>query len=153
MSKLNDPVLAHRATLTVLALVVFAIALNATGLFSPTVPTSATVAHLIGLVPTAFFVAAIWMVSLAAKAIARGHAKEAVLARLTGRLGVCLFLGGLAFVFLQPLLLNVFVGRWSGYAVFDIPAITLGCLGVLLTLVAHILRQAADVRRELDEIL
>ncbi|WP_374406047.1 hypothetical protein [Pelagerythrobacter sp.] len=147
-----NPKLARFATLGVLSFVLLGITLNGTGLFAPDASRAAIVNQVAGLIPALFFVAGIWMVGRAFRAISRGEAVEVALSSLMTRLGACLFVGGLAFVFAQPILTKAILGT-SPWGWFDIPSITLGCLGLLLMAMARPLREAADARTELGEIL
>lgn len=141
------------ATFVVLAVVISGIGMNGTGLLAPDVPADAKLRHIIMLLPSAFFIVAIWMVQRTFRAIASGQFIEHALANLLRSLGVCLFLGGLSFVFFQPVLLRTLTSNWSAWAWFDVPAITLGCLGLMLFVLSPILRDAGRARAELEEIL
>lgn len=141
------------ATLAVLAAVLLGTALNATGLFDPAVSADMKTRHLIMQLPSIFFIAAIWMVARAFHAIAAGEAVEQALANLLQRLGTCLLLGGGSFVFIQPLLLRSLTSQPAGWVWFDVPAMTLGCLGLMLFLMSSPLREAGKARAELAEIL
>lgn len=149
---LVNPGFGRYATLGVLVLVLLAVGFNSTGLFADEVGSAAKVAQLAALLPSLFFIAAIWMVERAFHAISAGQPIEAALVALLQRLGLCLFLGGLAFVFGQPWLSNLATGTRT-LAWFDIPAITLGCLGLLMIVMARPLRQAAEAQAELAEIV
>lgn len=149
----QNPNLARLATRSVLLLTLFAIGLNSIGFFYPDVPTSIKIEMAITLLPSVFFVAGIWMVELAFKAISVGETVEAALSNLMTRLGLCLFFGGVSFVFLQPLLLTLMLPDWFAVAWFDVPSITLGCLGLLLFFMARQLKEAGLLRAEMEEIL
>ena len=144
---------ARLATRAVLLLTLFAIGLNYIDLFDPVVSASAKVEAMIKLFPSVFFIAGIWMVERAFKAISVGQAVESALGDLMKRLGLCLFFGGISFVFLQPLLLTLLVPDWFAVAWFDVPSITLGCLGLLLFFMARHLNDAGLLRAEMEEIL
>jgi len=144
---------ARLATRAVLLLTLLGIGLNSIGLFDPIVPASAKLEGVIKLIPSLFFIAGIWMVERAFKAISIGQAVENALGDLMKRLGLCLFFGGISFVFLQPLLLTLMVPDWFAVAWFDVPAITLGCLGLLLFFMARHLKDAGLMRAEMEDIL
>jgi hypothetical protein len=144
---------ARLATRAVVLLTLLAIGLNSIDLFNPVVSTSAKLEGMIKLFPSLFFVASIWMVERAFKAISIGEAVEIALGDLMKRLGICLFLGGISFVFLQPLLLRLVLPNFFAVAWFDVPSITLGCLGLLLFLMARHLKDAGLLRAEMDDIL
>jgi len=144
---------ARLATRAVLLLTLLAIGLNSIDLFSPVVSASAKLEGIIKLFPSLFFVAGIWMVERAFKAISIGEAVEIALGDLMKRLGICLFLGGISFVFLQPLLLRLVLPNYFAVAWFDVPSITLGCLGLLLFFMARHLKDAGLLRAEMEDIL
>lgn len=141
---------AQGATLGVLALVSMAIALNSVGMAGSAAGTDARIAQAIHTIPSLFFVAAIWLTQRAFGAMARGEAIEAALGRLVPGIGTCLVAGGATFVFVQPLLLRAFTERYSAIAWFDVPAITLGCLGLLLIALSAAFRSAAQKSAELE---
>lgn len=144
---------ARRATCAVLLLTLLAIGLNAFGLFNPVVSASTKLEGMIRLLPSSFFIAGIWMVERAFKAISIGETVEIALGDLMKRLGLCLFLGGISFVFLQPLLLRLVLPNFFAVAWFDVPSITLGCLGLLLFFMARHLKDAGLLRAEMEDIL
>lgn len=143
---------ARYMTILVFAVVALGIGLNGTGIFSADLPEGFRVRLLAGTLPSLFFLAAIWMCARALKALDQGQGLEVTLCTLLERLGLCLFGGGIAFVFGQPLLNKLILGD-GAWGWFDIPAITLGCLGLLLYLLGRPLREAAQARDELSEIL
>mgnify|MGYP001170499938 CR=1 FL=1 len=149
---LSNPKFARYATLVVLVCVVLAVAMNSTGLFAQEVGRAAKLQQIAALVPSVFFIAAIWMVERAFRAISDGQPLELALVALLRRMGMCLFLGGLTFVFVQPWLNKLLLGA-TPIAWFDIPAITLGCLGLLMVVMARPLREAAEAQAELGEIV
>jgi hypothetical protein len=148
----RNPKMARYATRGVLAVVIMGVVLNGSVFLDPARNQAATIQQAAATVPALFFIAGIWMIERAFKAITLGEAVEAALSILLQRLGFCLFVGGLSFVFAQPLLTKVLLGT-SAWAWFDVPAITLGCLGLLLIVLARPLREAAEARSELEEIL
>ena len=149
----QNPNLARLATRSVLLLTLFAIGLNSIDFFYPDVPVSIKIEKTITLLPSVFYVAGIWMVERAFKAISVGETVEVALGNLMTRLGLCLFFGGVSFVFLQPLLLTLMLPEWFAVAWFDVPSITLGCLGLLLFFMARQLKEAGLLRAEMEEIL
>lgn len=140
-------------TILVLVALVLGLSLNATGLVDAEADETAKRLQLIGMLPTIFYLAAIWVIQRAFSAIAKGDAVEIALARLLGWLGVCLFLGGIARVFGEPWLTRLVLERPWSWVYFDVAAITLGCIGLLLVIVARPLREAARIRAELSEIV
>lgn len=141
------------ATVAVLAVALSGLVMNGTGLFDPAVSADMKTRHLITQLPMIFLVAAIWIVGRTFAAIAAGEAVEQALASLLQRLGLCLLLGGISFVFVQPLLLRGLTSAPSGWVWFDVPAMTLGCLGLMLFFMSAPLREAAAARTELEGIL
>lgn len=144
---------ARLATRAVLFLTLLAIGLNSISLFDPVVSASAKLEGMIKLFPSLFFIAGIWTVERALKAILIGDAVEIALGDLMKRLGLCLFLGGISFVFVQPLLLRLVLPNYFAVAWFDVPSITLGCLGLLLFIMARHLKNAGLLREEMEDIL
>ena len=109
-------------------------------------------AHLIRRMPLALYLFALWSLRRALKAIGGPESQEEAVARRVGDVGIALFFGGLAQVFVVPLLLRMVIG--SGTVVFyDVAAITLGAVGFGLLLVARLLEQALRARRELREFV
>ncbi|MBX9731420.1 MAG: hypothetical protein K2X59_08835 [Sphingomonas sp.] len=104
------------------------------------------------VIPMPFFLAAIWSMRRAVILIGRGGAVESLLSALLWRVGVSLFLGGLALVFAAPLLVRLLTGGGS-YARYDSSAITVGVVGLALMIVARVVTEAGAMRTELDEIL
>ncbi len=107
---------------------------------------------LLSRLPMPFYLWAIWTVGRACAAIGRGEYFGLVVPRLLTRVGLALFFGGIASVFVAPLLMRVVTGR-GGYLAYDVAAITVGVVGLALVVIAPLLRQAAEMRAELDEIL
>jgi len=103
-------------------------------------------------VPMLLYLWAIWNARQAIAAVGRGDAFGPIVARLLGRVGVALFLGGLAQVFGVPWLLWG-LGLGPSIAHYDVAAITVGVVGAALMIVAQLLGQAAKMRQELDEFV
>jgi hypothetical protein len=99
--------------------------------------------------PVLFYLAAIWMVRAALASIARGELFDRVVPKLLERVGVALIAGGLANVFVVPLIWRFAFARGT-VAWYDPAAITLGVVGFALILVARLLAQAGEMRAELD---
>jgi hypothetical protein len=142
---------ARYLTLLVFAFALSGLMLNSTGLLEG--DHAYRIRYLAASLPTLFYLAAIWTIQRAYAAIARGDAVETALATLLEGLGVCLFLGGIARVFGQLWIPRLILGDRTSYAWFDVAAFTLGSLGLLLFIMARPLREAAQARAELDEIV
>ena len=107
---------------------------------------------LIYRLPMPFYLWAIWTVARACAAIGRGDYFGQVVPRMLTGVGLALFCGAIANVFVVPNLMRLAAGR-GGYAAYDVAAITLGVVGLALVVIAPLLRQAAAMRAELDEFL
>jgi len=99
-----------------------------------------------------FYLWAIWSVRRMILAVGQGAGHDRPMAAMLRRTGVSLFLGGICAVFVAPLVARAIRGG-GPFAYYDVAAITIGVIGLALLVVAHLLGQAADMRRELDEIL
>jgi hypothetical protein len=100
--------------------------------------------------PMLLYLWAIWNARQAIAAVGRGDLFGPLVARLLGRVGLALFLGGLTQVFFVPWLLWG-LGWGPSIAYYDVAAITVGVVGATLMIVAQLLREAARMRQELDE--
>ena len=133
----------------VLVVLLFGIAVEIFAVARGRVP---NVGQFVWRLPLLFYLWAVWSVRRAVVAIGRGEGHDEALGSLIGRVGLALFLGGIATVFVAPWLAAWINGRGS-YAHYDVSAITVGVVGAALVLVARLLGQAAAMRRELDEII
>jgi hypothetical protein len=133
----------------VLVVLLFGISVEILGLATHHLPNAG---QLVWRMPLIFYLWAVWSVRRAVVAIGRGQGHDAAIAQLIGRVGLALFLGGIATVFVAPWLAAWINGRGS-FAYYDVSAITVGVVGAALVLVARLLGQAAVMRRELDEII
>jgi hypothetical protein len=100
--------------------------------------------------PMLLYLWAIWNARQAIAAVGQGDLFGPLVARLLGRVGLALFLGGLTQVFFVPWLLWG-LGWGPSIAYYDVAAITVGVVGATLMIVAQLLREAARMRQELDE--
>lgn len=144
---------ARYLTLLVLTVALLGVILNNLGLLDASRGEAARIRQFAAVLPTLFYIAAIWMIQRAHVAISRGDGVEAALASLLERLGICLFLGGIARVFGQLWIIRLVLGAPASWAWFDVGAITLGSVGLLLFVLARPLRDAAKARTELAEIV
>ena len=102
--------------------------------------------------PVPFYLWAIWSVRRLIVAVGHGRGHEGVLATMLQRTGIALFLGGIAAVFVAPWAARLIWGR-GPLAYYDVAAITVGVIGASLVVVAYLLGQASQMRRELDEFV
>ena len=146
--------LARRRLMIALITLVFAVlALVAVLELSLAVRHSVSVLPLLARrLPLALYLFALWSLRRAMAAIGRSSAEEEVVARRVGDVGLALFLGGLAQVFVVPILLHFVIGN-RVLVFYDMAAITLGAIGFGLLLVALLLEQALRARRELSEFV
>jgi hypothetical protein len=104
--------------------------------------------------PAPFYLFALWTMRLAFGRIANGEVFSTVLPNSLTRLGLALALGAIATVFVSPLALRLIGGyRHGAYAAFDPSAITIGLVGLFLTILSHLFSRALIMKHELDEIL
>jgi len=99
-----------------------------------------------------FYLWAIWSVRRLVLAVGQGIGHDRLLATMIRRIGIALFLGGICAVFVAPWIARLIRGG-GPYAYYDVAAITVGVVGLALLVVAHLLGEAAELRRELDEIV
>lgn len=103
------------------------------------------------LLPMPLYIFAIGAVWRALLAVSEGR-RQGLLGRLLRRVGIALFIGSLLEVFGVALLAKL-MGDGGPLFVFDLTAITIGVLGAGLTILARLLNEAAELRRELDEFV
>ncbi|WP_404336297.1 hypothetical protein AB2M62_18845 [Sphingomonas sp. MMS12-HWE2-04] len=144
---------ARYLTLLVLVVGFLGVTMNNLSLLDADCSYAVKVRRFAAMLPSLFYLAAIWMIQRAHAAIARGDAVESALATLLERLGACLFLGGIARVFGQLWIIRLALGEPASFAWFDVGAMTLGSLGLLLFILARPLRDAAKARTELAGIV
>ena len=102
--------------------------------------------------PMLFYAWALWSVRSALADYAAGGSLGDRASRSVQSVGISLFLGGLSSVFAVPLVLRAIHGRGS-FAYFDVPAITLGAVGLSLVIIGRLLVDAEAARRELEEFV
>jgi hypothetical protein len=106
----------------------------------------------ISAVPEALFLLALWWTRDALSAIARGALFALPMTRMLHRVGTVLALGSAVRILLVPGLCRL-LGFNPGYWIaFDSASLVLAALGLALKAIAHVLRHAATVQSELDEI-
>ena len=101
--------------------------------------------------PMLFYLAGVWTIRQAFARLAEGEMFNQLLPILLRRLGLALAGGGVASVFLTPWLWRALIGPASGaWASFDPPAITIGLVGLLMMVLADLMKRAVTMRHELD---
>ena len=100
--------------------------------------------------PMFLYLWAIWMIRDALKAISQGEMFGDVVPKLLFRVGLALFAGALYEVLGRVLAAEVFWGQYRPSGMFEASGITLGVVGASMVLVARLLRQAVEMRDELD---
>lgn len=102
--------------------------------------------------PMLFYLAGVWTIRQAFARLAKGEIFSQLLPVLLRRLGLALAGGGVASVFLTQWLWRTLLGTASGaWASFDPPAIAVGLVGLLMIVLADLMKRAATMRHELDE--
>ena len=108
--------------------------------------------HAVGALPEAMFLLALWWVREALDAFARGELFAAPMTRMLDGVGVLLATGAAARIAMVPAacrLLGFDAGYWIA---FDAAAMVVAAIGLALKAIAGVLRHAAAVQSELDEI-
>ena len=103
--------------------------------------------------PAVFYVWALLAVRRALGDVAAGRHLQPALARSLRHVGWALFAGGVASAIVQPNLMRLTGGVYASYGHFDVAYFAVGAVGLALVLLARVMRQAADMRTELDEII
>jgi hypothetical protein len=102
--------------------------------------------------PDVFYLLALWWIRQAMAAFAEGALYTPTLTRMLERMGLMLAIGACIAVFVVPGLSRL-LGFDPGYFIaFDVSAMVLGCIGVTLRVLADVLRRAAELQTELDEM-
>jgi hypothetical protein len=102
--------------------------------------------------PEALYLLGLWWVREALAAFARGELFGGPMTRMLDRVGVLLACGSAARILLVPgicRLLGFNAGHWIA---FDAAGLVLGAIGLALRAIAGVLRHAATIQSELDEI-
>jgi len=102
--------------------------------------------------PEMLAVLALWWIRGALAAFARGEFFTEALARALRRAGIALAIAGASVVALLPSIERL-LGSPPGYLIaYDVDSLVLAIVGIALTLIAHVLKRAAALQAELDEI-
>ena len=106
----------------------------------------------VSAIPEALFLLALWWVRDALAAFSRGEMFTTPMTRMLDRVGVLLACGAVVRIFIVPgvcRLLGFDAGYWIA---FDAASLVLAAIGVSLKAIAGVLRHAASIQSELDEI-
>jgi hypothetical protein len=115
-------------------------------------PTS-WLAQLVWVLPTAFYLFAVWSIGAAMGQLSKGRLIQPTLVHALRRVGIALGLGGLLSVFGVTNLVRLIEGGRGGWAWFDVAGMTLGMIGGALFLLGGVMEQAGKVQAELDEMI
>jgi len=102
--------------------------------------------------PEALVVVALWWIRGALAAFASGEYFTPALAQALRRTGIALAIAAAFVVAVLPSIARA-LGQPPGYLIaLDVNSFALGAVGIALTLISHVLRRAAALQAELDEI-
>lgn len=102
--------------------------------------------------PEALYLLALWWVRQALGSFAAGELYAAAVSRMLERVGFTLALSAFFAVFVLPGA-STALGFPPGYFIaLDVASLVLGAVGLSLTVIAHVLRTAAEQKAELEEI-
>lgn len=136
----------------IFSLLALAICVEAVMLPNAENPLAAAKSSIILRLPILFYLMAIWMMRQAFGALAKGALFNDVVPFLLKWIGFALSAGAFMTVFGVPILYRVVVAGGAGsIANFDPAAIAIGIVGLMLTILARLFAQAADIRSELEE--
>lgn len=103
-------------------------------------------------IPDACYLLALWWVREALDGFAKGALYTQTLPRMLERTGLALAIGAGIAVFLVPGASRL-LGAGPGYFIaFDVSALVLAAIGLTLRVLAGVLRRAAELQAELDEM-
>lgn len=106
----------------------------------------------VAAIPEFLFLIALWWIRDALGAFARGELFGAAMTRMLDRVGVMLTCAAAVRILIVPGLSRV-LGETIGYWIaFDAEAMILAAIGLALRAIASVLRHAAAMQSELDEI-
>jgi hypothetical protein len=103
-------------------------------------------------VPEVLYLLALWWIRQALAEFAEGKLYAPPVTRMLDRVGLMLAAGAFVSVFLVPTASRL-LGSGPGYVIaYDVSSLVLGAVGLSLKIIAHVLRRAAEMQAELDEI-
>jgi len=115
-------------------------------------PARALACQAAAAVPEALFLLALWWIRDALAAFARGELFALPMTCMLDRVGVVLACASAVRIFAVPGICRL-LGFDAGHLIaFDAASLVLGAIGVALKSIAGVLRHAADIQSELDEI-
>jgi hypothetical protein len=92
--------------------------------------------------PALFYLWALWSAQRMFAALSRGGFVFQAVSTALGRIGWALTLGAIATIVIVPVLLGMGAHVVGGFALFNVPALTLGIVGLALIVTAHMMRRA-----------
>ena len=102
--------------------------------------------------PEVLYLLALWWVRQALASFAEGNLYTPTIATMIDRVGMTLAAGAFLGVFVVPGALRL-LGQGPGYLIaYDIAGVVLGAIGLSFKVIAHVLRRAAELQAELDEM-
>jgi hypothetical protein len=102
--------------------------------------------------PELVYLMALWYVRQALVSFANGEFYSTATTRMIDRVGATLAIGAAITLFIVPTTSRL-LGFPPGYFIaYDIPSLILGAVGLSFTVIAHVLRLAAEIQAELDQI-
>lgn len=108
--------------------------------------------RLIEACPQAIYLIALEWTRRALAGFARGDLFTPTVARMLDRVGATLVLGAFVELFLVPAAQRLLESNPGYWIAFDVSALVLAAIGLSLSVVARVLRRAAELQTELDEI-
>lgn len=106
----------------------------------------------VSTLPEGLYLAGLWWIRQALAEFAAGKPYSSTTERMIDRVGTMLAAGALVSVLLVPGISRA-LGSGPGYLIaHDVAAVVLGATGLALKVIARVLRRAADIQAELDEI-
>ena len=92
--------------------------------------------------PALFYLWALWSARRMFAALSRGGFAFQVVSTALGRIGFALTLGAISTILIFPVLLIMGADVGGGFVLLNVPALTLGIVGLALIVTAHMMRRA-----------